>query len=63
MPVSGTMPFDQSVAQGTTNLDQAIKAQPAGTEMVFSVPQSARIASIEKANLAAEGSTLPVCSC
>ncbi|WP_396898027.1 PE-PPE domain-containing protein [Mycolicibacterium sp.] len=61
MPVSGTMPFDQSVAQGTTNLDQAIKAQPAGTEMVvFGYSQSARIASIEKANLAAEGSTLPV---
>lgn len=61
MPVSGTMPFDQSVAQGTTNLDQAIKAQPAGTPIVvFGYSQSARIASIEKRDLAASGSTLPV---
>ncbi|MGH3677522.1 MAG: PE-PPE domain-containing protein [Mycobacterium sp.] len=61
MPVSGTMPFDLSVAQGVTNLDHAINAQPAGTEMVvFGYSQSARIASIQKANLAAAGSTLPV---
>ncbi|ORA36955.1 hypothetical protein BST13_09655 [Mycobacterium aquaticum] len=61
MPVSGTMPFDQSVAQGTTNLDHAINAQPAGTPIVvFGYSQSARIASIEKRDLAASGSTLPV---
>ncbi|OBC02419.1 hypothetical protein A5784_16060 [Mycobacterium sp. 852013-50091_SCH5140682] len=61
MPVSGTMPFDQSVAQGRTNLDQAINAQPAGTPIVvFGYSQSARIASIEKRDLAASGSTLPV---
>ena len=29
MPVSGVMPFDQSVGQGVTNLDQAMAAQPA----------------------------------
>jgi diguanylate cyclase (GGDEF)-like protein len=34
MPVSGTMPFDESVAQGVTNLDDAISAQPEGTEIV-----------------------------
>ena len=28
MPVSGTMPFDQSVGQGVGNLDQAINARP-----------------------------------
>lgn len=61
MPVSGTMPFDQSVAQGRTNLDQAINAQPAGTPIVvFGYSQSARIASIEKRDLTAAGSTLPV---
>jgi hypothetical protein len=61
MPVSGTMPFDQSVTQGTTNLDHAINAQPAGTAIVvFGYSQSARIASIEKRDLAASGSTLPV---
>jgi PE-PPE domain len=61
MPVSGTMPFDMSVAQGVTNLDHAINAQPAGTQIViFGYSQSARIASIQKANLAAAGSTLPV---
>ena len=61
MPVSGTMPFDQSVGQGVTNLDQAINAQPAGESIVvFGYSQSARIASIEKGNLAAAGSTLPV---
>ena len=61
MPVSGTMPFDQSVGQGVTNLDQAINAQPAGESMViFGYSQSARIASIEKGNLAAAGSTLPL---
>jgi hypothetical protein len=61
MPVSGMMPFDQSVEQGVVNLDQAINAQPAGESMVvFGYSQSARIASIQKANLAAAGSTLPV---
>ena len=61
MPVSGTMPFDQSVGSGVTNLNQAINAQPAGESMVvFGYSQSARIASIEKGNLAAAGSTLPV---
>ncbi len=61
MPVSGAMPFDQSVGQGVTNLDQAINAQPAGESMVvFGYSQSARIASIQKGNLAAAGSTLPV---
>jgi hypothetical protein len=61
VPVSGTMTFDQSVAQGVSNLGQAINAQPAGTRMVvFGYSQSARIASIEKGNLAAAGSTLPL---
>jgi PE-PPE domain len=61
MPVSGIMTFDQSVAHGVTNLDQTINAQPAGTEIVvFGYSQSARIASIQKGNLAAAGSTLPV---
>ncbi len=61
MPVSGTMPFDQSVDQGVINLDQAINAQPAGESIVvFGYSQSARIASIQKVNLAAAGSTLPV---
>ena len=61
MPVSGTMTFDQSVGQGVTNLDQAINAQPTGTPIVvFGYSQSARIASIEKGNLAAAGSTLPL---
>ena len=61
MPVSGTMPFDQSVGQGVSNLDQAINAQPAGESIVvFGYSQSARIASIEKGNLAAAGSTLPI---
>jgi PE-PPE domain-containing protein len=61
MPVSGTMPFDQSVGQGVGNLDQAISAQPIGESMVvFGYSQSARIASIEKGNLAAAGSTLPL---
>jgi PE-PPE domain len=61
MPVSGGMPFDQSVGQGVLNLDQAINAQPVGESMVvFGYSQSARIASIQKANLAAAGSTLPV---
>jgi hypothetical protein len=61
MPVSGTMPFDESVAQGVTNLDDAISAQPEGTEIVvFGYSQSARIASIQKANLAAAGSTAQV---
>ncbi|WP_123023160.1 PE-PPE domain-containing protein [Mycolicibacterium stellerae] len=61
MPVSGAMPFDQSVGQGVTNLDQAINAQPAGEALVvFGYSQSARIASIQKGNLAAAGSTLPV---
>jgi hypothetical protein len=61
MPVSGAMPFDQSVGQGVVNLDQAINAQPVGESMVvFGYSQSARIASIQKANLAASGSTLPV---
>ncbi len=61
MPVSGVMPFDQSVGQGVTNLDQAINAQPAGESLVvFGYSQSARIASIQKGNLAAAGSTLPV---
>ncbi len=61
MPVSGTMPFDQSVGQGVTNLDQAVNAQPVGESMVvFGYSQSARIASIEKGNLAAAGSTLPL---
>jgi PE-PPE domain-containing protein len=60
-PVAGTMPFDQSVGQGVGNLDQAINAQPAGESLVvFGYSQSARIASIEKGNLAAAGSTLPV---
>ena len=61
MPVSGAMPFDQSVGQGVTNLDQAINAAPAGESIVvFGYSQSARIASIQKGNLAAAGSTLPV---
>ncbi len=61
MPVSGTMPFDQSVGQGVSNLGQAIDAQPAGEPIVvFGYSQSARIASIEKGNLAAAGSTLPI---
>jgi hypothetical protein len=61
LPVAGTMPFDQSVGQGVGNLDQAIKAQPVGESMVvFGYSQSARIASIEKGNLAASGSTLPL---
>jgi hypothetical protein len=61
MPVAGVMPFDQSVGQGVGNLDQAINAQPVGESMVvFGYSQSARIASIEKGNLAAAGSTLPV---
>jgi PE-PPE domain len=61
MPVSGTMPFDQSVGQGVGNLDQAINARPIGESMVvFGYSQSARIASIEKGNLAAAGSTLPL---
>jgi PE-PPE domain len=61
MPVSGVMPFDQSVGQGVTNLDLAMAAQPAGESLVvFGYSQSARIASIEKGNLAAAGSTLPV---
>ncbi len=61
MPVSGAMPFDQSVGQGVVNLDQAINAQPAGESLVvFGYSQSARIASIQKGNLAAAGSTLPV---
>ena len=61
MPVSGAMPFDQSVGQGVTNLDDAINAQPAGESIVvFGYSQSARIASIQKGNLAAAGSTLPV---
>ena len=61
MPVSGVMPFDQSVGQGVTNLDQAINAQPAGESLVvFGYSQSARIASIQKGNLAAAGSTLPL---
>jgi len=61
MPVSGVMPFDQSVSQGVVNLDQAMNAQPAGESMVvFGYSQSARIASIQKGNLAAAGSTLPV---
>jgi hypothetical protein len=61
MPVAGIMPFDQSVGQGVGNLDQAINAQPVGESMVvFGYSQSARIASIEKANLAASGSTLPL---
>jgi hypothetical protein len=61
MPVSGAMPFDQSVGQGVVNLDQAMNAQPVGESMVvFGYSQSARIASIQKANLAASGSTLPV---
>jgi hypothetical protein len=61
MPVSGTMTFDQSVAQGLTNLDQAIKAQPTGTPIVvFGYSQSARIASLEKGRLAAAGSTMPL---
>jgi hypothetical protein len=60
MPVSGVMPFDQSVGQGVTNLDQAMAAQPAGESLVvFGYSQSARIASIQKGNLAAAGSTLP----
>ena len=60
MPVSGAMPFDQSVAQGVVNLDQAMNAQPVGESMVvFGYSQSARIASIQKGNLAAAGSTLP----
>ena len=53
MPVSGTMPFDQSVDEGVINLDQAINAQPAGESIVvFGYSQSAHIASI-KVNLAA----------
>lgn len=61
MPVSGAMPFDQSVDQGVFNLNQAMSAQPAGEQMVvFGYSQSARIASIQKGNLAAAGSTLPV---
>ena len=61
MPVSGAMPFDQSVGQGVVNLNQAINAQPAGESLVvFGYSQSARIASIQKGNLAAAGSTLPV---
>ena len=61
MPVSGVMPFDQSVGQGVINLDQAMNAQQAGESMVvFGYSQSARIASIQKGNLAAAGSTLPV---
>ncbi len=61
MPVSGTMPFDQSVGAGVNNLDQAINAQPVGESMViFGYSQSARIASIEKGNLAAAGSTMPL---
>ena len=61
MPVSGTMPFDQSVGAGVNNLGHAINAQPVGESMVvFGYSQSARIASIEKGNLAAAGSTLPL---
>ncbi len=61
MPVSGTMPFDQSVGHGVSNLNQAINAQPVGDSIVvFGYSQSARIASIQKGNLAAAGSTLPV---
>ncbi|WP_026356996.1 PE-PPE domain-containing protein [Mycobacterium sp. 141] len=57
MPVSGTMPFDESVAQGTANLNQAITVQSAGTQIVvFGYLQSARIASIKKRNLARAGS-------
>ncbi len=61
MPVSGTMPFDQSVGAGVGNLNQAVNAQSAGESIVvFGYSQSARIASIEKGNLAAAGSTLPL---
>ena len=61
MPVSGTMPFDQSVGQGVTNLGRAIDGQQAGESIVvFGYSQSARIASIEKGNLAAAASTLPL---
>jgi hypothetical protein len=61
MPVSGVTPFDQSVGQGVVDLDQAMNAQSAGDSMVvFGYSQSARIASIQKGNLAAAGSTLPV---
>ena len=61
MPVAGVMPFDQSVGQGVVNLNQAMNAQPVGESMVvFGYSQSARIASIQKGNLAAAGSTLPV---
>jgi hypothetical protein len=61
MPVAGVMPFDHSVGQGVGNLDQAINAQPVGESMVvFGYSQSARIASIEKGNLAAAGSSLPL---
>ena len=61
MPVSGTMPFDHSVGAGVNNLGHAINAQPVGESMVvFGYSQSARIASIEKGNLAAAGSTLPL---
>jgi hypothetical protein len=65
LPVAGTMPFDQSVGQGVVNLDQAINqtssAQPVGDSIVvFGYSQSARIASIEKGNLAAAGSNLPL---
>ena len=61
MPVSGTMPFDQSVGQGVTSLGRAIDGQQEGESIVvFGYSQSARIASIEKGNLAAAGSTLPL---
>ena len=61
MPVSGTMPFDQSVGHGVSNLNQTINAQPVGESIVvFGYSQSARIASIQKGDLAAAGSTLPV---
>ncbi len=60
MPVAGVMPFDQSVGQGVVNLNQAMNAQPMAESMVvFGYSQSARIASIQKGNLAAAGSTLP----
>ena len=60
-PQTGTMTFDQSVGQGVTNLNSAINAQPASTPIVvYGYSQSARIASIEKANLAATNPNLPV---
>ncbi len=60
-PQFGTYTFDQSVAHGVTNLDQAIRTAPPGSPIVvYGYSQSARIASIEKGILAAENSTLPV---